>query len=61
MNKGKASARKIKRANILLLANKGETDSAIAKLLETPSAIEFHIETFGVEVLEARTCCGQTE
>lgn len=33
--KGRAGARKIKRAQILLLANKGKTDAEIADLLET--------------------------
>jgi transposase len=34
-NKGQPSARKIKRANILLLANKGKTDVEIADILHT--------------------------
>ena len=33
--KGRAGARKIKRAQVLLLANKGKTDAEIADLLET--------------------------
>jgi transposase len=33
--KGRAGARKIKRAQILLLANKGKSDAEIAELLET--------------------------
>jgi len=32
-NKGKTSARKLNRAHVLLLANEGETDKAIAKAL----------------------------
>ena|ERR1039457_194833 len=34
-SKGKASARKIKRANILLLADEGKTDKEISEILKT--------------------------
>lgn len=37
-SKGKSSARRVKRAHILLLANKGKTDSEIAEALRVGSA-----------------------
>lgn len=54
INKGQAGARKIKRANLLLLADKGETDSTIAKTLHaSPSTIERTRKRFVAEGLTA--------
>lgn len=48
--KGRSGARKIKRANILLLANTGKTDFEIAELLHT-SWLTIHV--LGTDLLKA--------
>jgi transposase len=54
VKKGKASARTIRRAHTLLMANDGSTDEAIAKILHTSVAtVERTRKQFCEENLEA--------
>lgn len=49
VSKGKASARKIKRANILLMADKGHSDADIAQVLSAGTATVFRTRRSFVE------------